>query len=101
MTLKSKAFRRQRTARLTGEKCADIVALAENAINVSESMSVRVCVCVRESVCEREWERVCACACVCVCVCVSSGNYASIYMSDKNAFNVINTLNDIYMSNNF
>jgi len=35
-------FRRQGTARLTGEKCADIAALAENAINVSESVIVRV-----------------------------------------------------------
>ena len=73
MPLKSKAFRRQRTARLAGEKCVEfelhrpsnkgtklllkvikaiiiiIAALAENAINVSESVSVRVgvCVCVR------------------------------------------------------
>jgi len=50
MPLKSNAFRRQRTARLAGEKCADIAALAENAINVSESVSVRVGVCVRECV---------------------------------------------------
>jgi len=48
MPLKSKAFRRQRTARLAGEKCADITALAENAINVSEFVSVRVGVCERE-----------------------------------------------------
>jgi len=54
MPLKSKAFRRQRTARLAGEKCVDIAALAENAINVSESVSVRVGVCERERVCERE-----------------------------------------------
>jgi len=54
MALKSKAFRRQRTARLAGEKCADIAALAENAINVSESVRVRVCVCERECVCERQ-----------------------------------------------
>ena len=40
MPLKSKAFRRQRTAHLAGEKCADIAALAQNAINVSESVGV-------------------------------------------------------------
>jgi len=50
MPLKSKEFRRQRTARLAGEKYADIAALAENAIKVSESVSVRVCVCERDSV---------------------------------------------------
>jgi len=54
MPLTSKAFKRQRTARLAEEKCADIAALAENAINVSESVSVRVGVCERECVCERE-----------------------------------------------
>ena len=53
MPLKSKAFGRQLTVRLAGEKCADIAALAENAINGSESVSVRVGVCERESVCER------------------------------------------------
>ena len=50
MPLKQKAFRRQRTARLAVEKCADIGALAENAINVSESVSVRVGVSERERV---------------------------------------------------
>jgi len=54
MPLKSKAFRRQRTAHLAGGKCVDIAALAENAMNVSESVSVRVGVCVRERVCVRE-----------------------------------------------
>jgi len=45
MPLKSKVFRRQRTVRLAGEKCADITALADNAIDMSESVSVRVGVC--------------------------------------------------------
>jgi len=49
MPLKSKAS--QRTARLAGAKCADIAALAENAINVRESISVWVGVRVRERVC--------------------------------------------------
>jgi len=53
MPLKSKAFRRQRAAaaRLAGEKCADITALAENNINVSEFLNVRVGVCERVCVC--------------------------------------------------
>ena len=50
----SKAFRRQRTARLAAEKCANIAVLAENAMNVSESVSARVDVCERKCVCERE-----------------------------------------------
>ena len=54
MPLKSKVFRRQRTVRLAGEKCADIAALPANVINVSESVSVRVGVCVRVCVRERE-----------------------------------------------
>ena len=74
LLLKSKALRRQRTARLAEEKCADIAALAENAINVSESVSVWVGVCERESMCERESKRECvrvyACVYVCLCVCV-------------------------------
>ena len=43
-----------RTARFAGAKCADIAALAENAINVSESVSVRVGVCEILNVRERE-----------------------------------------------
>jgi len=50
MPLKLKAFRLQRTAHLTAETCVDIAALAENTIDVSESVSVRVGVCEKECV---------------------------------------------------
>jgi len=70
MPLKSKAFVRRRTTRLSGEVCADIAALTEHDSKVSESVSARVSVCVCKRACVCESERVCAFVCACVWMCV-------------------------------